>query len=266
MKTLFFSNQKGGCGKTIIGYNCGCDFAINHNKKVLFIDLDGQSNLTSVLTANPDEIEKKGKYSGKMLTSKESAKNFIINVIIPGDPNKTEVSLIPSSQQNYALEYEINAKKGREFLLLKKLQDLSEYDLILFDTPPSMGVYTLNALIASNHVLLIHDSSDFSTDGLSQIIQTTSEIQDDSFLNQSNTKILGTVWNSFEKASKIINELTSNDLAEAEEILSHKFHPIRKSTEIEKAQREKKPVFIFNPRHDISKDIQELSNQILSKI
>lgn len=145
---LAVAMQKGGVGKTTTVLNLGVALAAR-GARVLLIDTDPQSNLTQGLGVDPDAVE----YSiYELLLNPEKGVGFATQVIAVGD---TKVDLVPSTLNLAGAEMELAGKVGRELLLREALTSTrAEYDYILIDPPPSLGLFTLNALAAASSVLV----------------------------------------------------------------------------------------------------------------
>lgn len=253
--TYTIINQKGGAGKTTLTHNLGCALAVEHNKKVLFIDIDGQANLTTAFGFDPDDVNH-GTYhifaEKRILT-----KDFIHKTEIPN------AFLIPSSQDVFLAETELLKRPGGNFALTDAIDQVKEdYDFIFVDVPPSLNVITLNALIASKDVILVYTASDFSLDGLSQVLNTIDDIQGNKRLNVNDTKIVGAVLNRYRIVNKTVNREMQEALNGVTDIPKY-FTPISDTTEIEKAQFEHKPVTIYSPRHRVSEQFRKFANELL---
>ena len=162
-KIIAFSNQKGGVGKTTTCVNMSAYLA-TMNKKCLLIDLDPQGNATSGLGFVKSEI-----------------KNSVYNVMIDELPLedavvKTKVDnldILPSSIDLAGAEVELVYKKDREHVLRRVLEKAkSIYDFITIDCPPSLGLLTINALAASDTVIIPIQSEYYALEGLSQLMNT----------------------------------------------------------------------------------------------
>ncbi len=157
--------QKGGVGKTTTTASLGVNLAQNGHK-VLLIDIDHQSNLTSGLGINPDKLE----YSVyEVLLQPERGLDYAL-VAVPGIAN---LDLIPATLDLAGAELELAGKVGRELLLKEALTQAQErYDFIIIDSPPSLGTFTLNALAAANSVIVPLQTEAYAFKALGKLEQT----------------------------------------------------------------------------------------------
>ena len=140
MKTISIMNHKGGTGKTTSSINIGAGLA-KKGLKILLLDIDSQANLTEGLGKGDPELSV---YD----SIRENKKLPILNV-------SENLDLVPSSIDLLGAEMEIVSKIGREQILHKLLKPIrSEYDYIIIDCPPSVGLLTVNAMVASDTILL----------------------------------------------------------------------------------------------------------------
>lgn len=167
-KVIALANQKGGVGKTTSTINLSAALGIK-NKKVLLIDLDPQGNATSGVGIDKEATE----YSiYDVLINEVGIKDAIV---------KTEcknLDLCPSNIQLAGAEIEMVDIEEREFILKKSLNNIrKEYDYILIDCPPSLGLLTLNAFVAVDTILIPIQCEYYALEGLSQLIKTIKEIK-----------------------------------------------------------------------------------------
>jgi chromosome partitioning protein len=155
--------QKGGVGKTTTTLSLGTVLA-ERGRKVLLIDLDPQANLTQGLGVDPSTLE----YSiYEVLLNPERGADFAIA------PTGAGVDLIPSSLDLAGAELELAGKVGRELLLRKALRETRKgYDYILIDPPPSLGIFSLNALAACDAVLVPMQLHAYALKAMPQLEQT----------------------------------------------------------------------------------------------
>ena len=163
MRTIAIVNQKGGCGKTTTAINLSACLALN-NKKVLLIDLDPQSNASIGLDIRVEELEK-SIYD----VFSESYRKSLDNVIVGIDQN---FDLAPSQLILSAIEQELAGKAGRESMLLRSIHRMEkDYDYVMVDCPPSLGLLTFNALRACSEALIPIEMSVFSLQGVARLLE-----------------------------------------------------------------------------------------------
>ena len=168
-KTIAICNQKGGVGKTTTAINLAVYLALS-SKKVLLIDIDPQGNATSGLGINKHNI-KMSIYD--LMIDEIDPQPVVINTGING------LSLIPSTISLTGAEVELVGIMGREYRLKKALSPiLPDYDFIIIDCPPSLGLLTVNALAAANSVLIPIQCEYYALEGLSQLVNTINLVKE----------------------------------------------------------------------------------------
>ena len=168
-KIYTIANQKGGVGKTTTTINLGAYLA-HYDQKVLLVDIDPQANATSSLGVEKNEI-KGGTYQA--ILDEDNIQDYILH-----NP-RLKVSLLPASPDLAGAEIELVNEVGRETLLKRKLANLKpDYDYILVDCPPSLGLLTLNGLVTSVDGILIPVQCEYlAMEGLGQLISTINRVQ-----------------------------------------------------------------------------------------
>ncbi len=158
------ANQKGGVGKTTTAVNLA-DALKHFNYKVLFIDLDPQHNSTSTYGAVIEDENTIVDVLKKDCTAKEAIQETPLGDIIAGDD-------LLSTEESY-----FNSQKARERILRTQLKTVEDdYDFIVMDTPPNLGIYMVNALTAADGCIIPIKAEQYAIDGLGLLIQTVNEV------------------------------------------------------------------------------------------
>jgi len=166
LNTLTIANQKGGVGKTTTAISLGAALA-QHGSRVLLVDLDPQGNATSGLGVRRQTVER-GIYS--VLLEDLPIPEAIVTTSVPG------LELLPSSPDMAGAEVELVPALAREYRLRTALQH-SQYDTVIVDCPPSLGLLTINALTAADSVLVPVQCEYYALEGLAQLMTTIDAVK-----------------------------------------------------------------------------------------
>ncbi|PCE64828.1 ParA family protein [Sediminicola luteus] len=194
-KIIAVANQKGGVGKTTTTVNLAASLGVLE-KKVLLIDADPQANATSGLGLDVDSIEF-GTY--QLLEHTRTAEESIHETSSPN------VDLIPAHIDLVAIEIELVDKDQREYMLKKALEPVKDaYDYILIDCAPSLGLLTLNALTASDSVIIPIQCEYFALEGLGKLLNTVKSVQK---IHNPNLDIEGMLLTMFDSRLRLSNQV-----------------------------------------------------------
>jgi chromosome partitioning protein len=187
-RIISIANQKGGVGKTATTTNLGASL-LGLGHRVLVVDMDPQGNLTSSFGPRPDSD---ATIADALLDRKVPVPR--LTVYDRGDGG--QLDLVPASVSLAAAEAALMNKLGREFRLRDQLLAVADrYDFILIDTPPSLGLLTINSLVAAQLVLIPTEARFFSLQGLQMLQESIDEIL---YINP-NLRILGILLSKFDR-------------------------------------------------------------------
>lgn len=262
-KIVTFMNNKGGVGKTITTHSVGMAWA-KLGKKVLFVDLDSQSNLTSMLS-NTDPNEEaawertledafiEGPYVDDGL-------GLPVMTVREGD---CSVDFVPSSLDLANFDQDTARSNLREFLLLDLLKKVKDnYDFILLDCPPAIQTLTTNALIAADYLVLVTNLSGKSVKGLEMIMNLYNKIVTNPRFNP-NLKLLGVVLTMVERDK--VNRAYLQQVVK--DYRSYVVSPyVRKSTMVNRALSSNNSIYDIDPGGKVSGDYLAVSQELLVRI
>ena len=250
-RKISIANQKGGVGKTTTAINLAASLAA-YEKRVLLIDADPQANATSGLGV---ENDKKSCTLYDCLIGKNGIEESIV------DTEMEHLSLVPSTINLVAAEIELIQMEGRE----KKLKDLlkvvdNSYDYILIDCSPSLGLLTVNALTASDSVIIPVQCEYFALEGLGKLLNTMKKIQEG--LNPD-LMIEGFLLTMYDARLNIANQVVEEVNRHFQQMVFSTI--IQRNVKLSEAPSFGKPVLLYDAESRGAINYMNLAKEILDK-
>jgi len=260
-KIISVINQKGGVGKTTTCINLAVSL-VQMGKKVLAVDLDSQANLTMGMGyANPDELPVKlADLLFAEITKRRGQKSQAIkreDVVLTAH----DVDFIPSCLDLAGLEMDLMNATSRETVLKSVLELFkADYDFILIDCLPSLGIFTVNALTASNEIIIPVQAQYFGAKGVEALMQSVSSVK--TYLNP-NLNVLGILITMLDGRSKFqreVGEIVSENYADYTRIFNT---AVPLSVEVSKQQSQGLPIVALK-NNKVSAAYSDFATEVLS--
>ncbi|CAM2838841.1 AAA family ATPase [Fructilactobacillus fructivorans] len=247
---ISLANQKGGVGKTTTAVNLGADLA-TQGKKVLLVDADAQGNATSGVGLSKQKINK-DVYD--VLVNEEPIENVILH------SSHQNLDIVPATIQLSGAEIELTPMMARETRLKSALDSISDqYDYILIDCPPSLGLITINAFTASNSILIPVQSEYYALEGLSQLLNTIGLVQ--KHFNP-NLKIEGVLLTMFDSRTNLGAQVNN----EVRKFFKDKVYTtvIPRNVRLSEAPSHGLPIIDYDAKSKGAKVYMELTKEVLA--
>ena len=251
-KIIAFANQKGGVGKTTSAVNVAASLGLL-DKKTLLVDLDPQGNATSGVGIPKKSLRGTIK---DVLTGEMDIKN----VILP--TNYKNLSVIPTNVSLSGAEFDLYNDEGSEYNLKDAFKSvLNDYDYIIIDCPPSLGMLTVNAFVASDGILVPMQAEFYAVEGLSQLIATTKRVKK---LYNEDLSIVGILITMYNKrlllSMQVMDEL-------------QKYYPdklfnttISRNVKLSEAPGFGRPVYYHDKHSKGANEYIEVAKELISRI
>ena len=249
-KVIAIANQKGGVGKTTTAINLAASLAVLE-KKVLIIDADPQANTTSGLNFSPDNDQQRTLY--EVLIGRIEASDALIQTELP------RLHMIPSHINLVGAEIEMLEADGRESLLKNALAPIrADYDYIIIDCSPSLGLITINTLAAADSVIIPVQPEYFALEGLGKLLRTITLVKDGV---NPDLQIEGFVVTMFDGRTRVHNEVM-NELRDHFKDLVFKT-VIQRNIRLSEAPSHGMPIILYDVMCNGSSNYMRLAAEVL---
>ena len=250
---LAITNQKGGVGKTTTAINLAAALA-SKGLRTLLLDLDPQAN-SSLSFLDPRTLQ-------RTVYDALTDPDVHLPEIIQPAPKLPNLAVAPSSISLAKIEAKLLGEMDSHFRLKDEVDRVrDQYDFVIIDTPPTLGIITVNALVAASHVLIPIQSSYFALEGTDDLLETIDKIK---VRANPQLQILGAVITLFDRRT-----LLSKDIQEQiQNVFGDKLFEtvISKSVRLEESPAYRESIFTFAPRSSGAYEYYRLSEELLSRV
>ena len=250
--TISVVNQKGGVGKTTTAINTA-SYLSEQGKKVLLIDLDPQANATSGVGVRQDKVEWNLYH---LLMDLKPVQDCVYPTIFK------KLHVVPSSKDLAGAEVELVKMVSRETCLKKRIEELAKfYDFIIIDCPPSLGLLTLNGLVACNKAIIPVQCEYFALEGIAGLISTLNLVKES---YNPGLEIAGIVLTMFDQRTALNRQVVENTKRFFKELVFDTIIP--RNIRLTEAPSHGLPISLYNPRSKGAEAYYQLSKEVLCRV
>lgn len=249
MRIITIATQKGGTGKSTLAVNLAAGLA-RRGMRTLLIDVDPQANTTYVLTGS--QMIQPSLYE-VLVTNAATLPEVVMS-------SRLGLDLVPSNILLSAADITLASVPGRERLLARRIRALEGYDFVVMDTPPSLGILTVNALIASHEVLVPVGMSTFALIGLSLLEDTIVQLKEN--LDIEDLRIMGAVATFYDRTNVARNTVEALKEHFGELVFETS---IPRTVKLEEANNRLKTIYEYEPGGQAALAFEALVEEVLTR-
>lgn len=248
-RIIVIANQKGGVGKTTTAINLSACIALK-KKRVLLIDMDPQGNASGGFDIDDDKIDKT---IYDVMLGEASLEDATISNVRP------KLSIVPSDVNLAAAEIQLSDKEGKNHILRKEIEKIRDhYDYIIIDCPPSLNILTINAMCAADTVIVPLQCEYYALEGLAQLMQTVSLIQE---RENEKLKIEGIVFTMYDGRTNLATQVVENVTANTDKKIYKCIIP--RNVRLAEAPSYGMPITEYDPKSAGAKAYEKLASKVL---
>ena len=259
-KVIVFVNQKGGVGKTTSTINIGAYIALA-GKSVLLVDFDSQGNMSSGVGVSKDKptiYELMAEQATFDQTIKHTAIKGLDVISANTDLSGAAIELVDQEEREYFLK---KALAPREFRMKEKIDPIKdEYDYIIIDCPPSLGLLTLNGLAAADEVLVPMQCEYFALEGITLLLKTVKDVQKS--INPE-LAIGGIFFTMYDSRTKLAQDVVMNVKSYFKDVVFNTIIP--RNIRLSEAPSHGKPICLYDANCIGAKSYQKLAGEVMSR-